>query len=204
MTEESQKRKVQLRFINRARSFFKRIGLPFREVPSYHPDPPNSFFTGCWLDKGCLYYCPARVSVGELLHEAGHLALTPKDQWQLIQPGALELYPPLGDLREIGDAAVEAWDYAAALSADIPELAVFVKGFDGNGLKVWESFDAKMHPGFTLLRFLGMSSSWGNMDRWFVPSQGIPPGRDGIIDLLELCSRDECKAILGALKARLG
>lgn len=190
-------RKISHQFVNKARDFFKRIGLPFEIVPSYQSDPPGSFFKGCWLNQGKLFYCPARVQVGELLHEAGHLALLPKDQWPLLMPGKLdEVYPPLGGFRFIGDAAVEAWDYAAALAADIPVLAVFDRGFNGAGWQVWESFHAHQHPGFALLRFLGMSSAWGQCDRWLVGDAAIPDGEEALASLMLQCSLIERKGIL--------
>lgn len=73
ITSDKRSRKVKLSFINKARNFFKKIGLPFVEVPSYIPDPEGCFFKGVWIADGKLHYCPARVDVGELLHEAGHV-----------------------------------------------------------------------------------------------------------------------------------
>lgn len=201
MSDKDRRSRANLIFVNKARDFFKRIGLPFKIVPSYIKDPPNSFFKGCWLDNRKLYFCPKRVQVGELLHEAGHLALTPKADWHLIKPGNITTQIPLGYLAPIGDAAVEAWDYAAAKSADIPELAVFTNGFNGAGWQVWESFDERRHPGFVLLRFLGMSSDWGKCDRWFIGDSRVEDGLQPALRLMmENCTVDECKLILSACK----
>ncbi|HEY9750678.1 MAG TPA: hypothetical protein V6C63_18500 [Allocoleopsis sp.] len=161
---EKKRRQANLHFVNRARSLFKKIRLPFQVVPSYIPDPPSSFFTGCWLLEGCLYFCPARVQVGELLHEAGHLALLPKDVWPSLQPGQIEIQT-FG--LESGDYAVEAWDYAAAIECDIPSLAVFDKGFNDAGWTVWELFDAGIHPGIKMLQDAGMTQNFPVMKRWF-------------------------------------
>ncbi|XHX78973.1 MAG: hypothetical protein RBJ76_03280 [Stenomitos frigidus ULC029] len=194
---------VSLHFVGLARNFFKRIGLPFRIVPSYESDPKDVFFKGCWLDRGTLVFCPGRVQVGELMHEAGHLALTPKDQWHLLEPGSLTTSPPLGDFALIGDAAVEAWDYAAALAADVPILTIFRHGFDGNGLQVWEQFDHQMHPGFALLRFLGMSNRWGTCDRWLVGKASVEQTKETFEHLMKSCTFDERKLIIKAFEARL-
>ena len=155
---DKRRQQAHLKSIGRARNFFKQIGLPFEIIPNYEPDPAHTFFKGCWWHKGQLHFCPARVNVGELLHEAGHGALLPKSLWHTLVPGEIPLCPPLGLFDQIGDFAVEAWDCAAAVHCDIPSLAVFDNGFDGAGLQVWEAFYNKQHPGFLLLRFLKMSS----------------------------------------------
>lgn len=195
--------KTSLRFVSRARDFLKKIGMPIEVVPSYIPDPADTFFKGVWIANGKLHFCPARVQVGELLHEAGHMALMPKSQWGDLPTGRWKddsLYPPLGGFKYLGDAAVEAWDYAAALAADIPELCVFVNGFNGNGLVVWELFDRRKHPGFTLLRFLGMSSAWGRCDRWFVGNTSIEDSREEMERLMMSCSPQERKDLLVAFE----
>lgn len=190
---------------NKARDFFKRIGLPFEIVPSYVPDPPGTFFEGVWIAGGRLIFCPARVHVSELLHEAGHLALQPRSQWDELPCGKWEeIYPPLGHYRYLGDAAVEAWDYAAALAAGIPEICLFQTGFNGNALAVWESFDARCHPGFALLRFLGMSSEWGKVDRWFVGNAAIEDTKKEALRLFMTCSKQERKYLLKAFEAAAG
>lgn len=107
-----------------------------------------------------------------------------------------DIYPPLGSFKHIGDAAVEAWDYAAALAADIPELAVFSNGFNGKGMQVWETFDCGYHPGFTLLRFLGMSSEYGKCDRWFVGDAKLEDGLAAAKQMLDTCTDQEVKAIV--------
>lgn len=122
-------------------------------------------------------------------------SLVPKHKWHRLHPGKLDddLTPPLGDLSSLGDAAVEAWDYAAALSANIPELAVFRQGFNEAGFAVWEAFDQQFHPGFAMLRFLGMSSQWGKCDRWLVGNAQIS---EDVKALVETCTAQEVQAIL--------
>jgi hypothetical protein len=91
--------------------------------------------------------------------------------------------------------AVEAWDYAAAGAANIPSLAVFAKGFDGQGWAVWEAFDSKQHVGFLLLRFLKMSSEWGKCDRWFVGNCRVEPTEVAMKELVDSCSCAEQKLL---------
>lgn len=133
--------------------------------------------------------------MGELLHEAGHGALLPKNLWHTLAPGEIPLCPPLGLMSQIGDLAVEAWDYAAAATADISSLAVFANGFDGQGWAVWEAFDSKQHAGFLLLRFLKMSNEWGKCDRWFVGNYEIEPTVAAMRQLVDSCSPSERKLL---------
>lgn len=193
---------ARLKFLNRAKSFLKKINLPYQQIPSYAPVPEKTFFPNCWLSNGVLYFSP-KASIAHVLHEAGHLALTPKSEWHLLTPGDLEVYPPLGFFRELGDAVVEAWDFAAAEAADIPSIRLFLDDgeFNGNGLSVWESFDRRIHFGFTLLRFLGMSKTWGKCDRWLVKDAVVSDSKEAVEDLMRQCTKIERKMLLQAAKA---
>jgi len=155
------------RFINCAIAQFEEIGLPFNVHSADVPDPPNSFFDGCWLESGCLHFVPERVKLSELLHEAGHLALIPKTNWHLIKPGTLDLLTPLTDY------GVEAWDYAFAIKCGIPLLFLFVDGFNGNGFSVWEHFEGGTHPGIDLMELSGMADPFPKMTQWFVSEEAI-------------------------------
>lgn len=124
-----------------------------------------------------------------------HGALLPKSLWHTLVPGEIPLCPPLGLFDQIGDFAVEAWDYAAAVHCDIPPLAVFDNGFDGAGLQAWEAFYNKQHPGFLLLRFLKMSSEWGKCDRWFVGKYSVKPTDEAMRKLIDSCSIPERKLL---------
>lgn len=187
---------ARLHWVNRASAFLREIKLPHQQIPSYISDPENCFFKGCWIENSMLHYCPARVDPGELLHEAGHLALIPRDQWPLLEPGKTPPNPPLGMVSELGDAAVEAWDYAAAIHAEIPILAVFEKGFDGKGYKVMQQIENHNHPGFTLLRFLGLSQKWGTCSRWLIGKATIDSSTETAQKLLKTCTRHEIEVII--------
>lgn len=197
---EKHRLNVRRKFMNKAISQLKKIGVPLHHHPSHEPDPPNSFFKGCWIDGGALHYCVDRAQVGEFLHEAGHLMLLPTEKRRQITPGLLAdemVIQELGDLAPMGDAAVEAWDYAVAKAAGIPELAVFEKGFNGEGWRVWESMTEGFHPGFLLLRALGMSRQYGTCDRWTIPQnvQQLTPE-----SVVQIGSKSEIKGMIAFLE----
>jgi hypothetical protein len=173
--------------IHKAKKFFRQIRLPFVEVPGTVCDPPNTFFQGCWLLQGKLYFCQARVQVGELLHEAGHLALLPKQHWPSLQPGNLSVIEEPFD-GAATDLAVEAWDYAAAKFAGIHPIVLFkdfgrrncvgnVKLDDGNytlkGFEVYDQFEERLHPGIALLQISGLSQRFPIMERWYWGEQPV-------------------------------
>jgi tetratricopeptide (TPR) repeat protein len=159
---EKKQHQFNLKWVNRATSFFKEIGLPFVVVPSYQADPPDIFFKGCWLEAGKLHFCPKRVQVGELLHEAGHLALLPRSLWAELKPGTLEVETLYGD------PGAEAWDYAAAIVTGIPLFMVFTQGFAGQSWDALMLFDQGIHPGIRLLEEGGLAAPFPRMKRWFV------------------------------------
>lgn len=198
------RRQANHKFLNRSRGFLKRIGLPLVEVPSYEPDPAGSFFTGCWIAKSAVHYCPARVQVGEFLHECGHLALLPESVWHQVEPGMIpaQIAASMGWLKNLGDFAVEAWDYAAAARANIPSLAVFAKGFGGEDqrLQMWECFERRHHPGFGLLRALDMSREWGQLNRWFIGWHPIPDTDEALYNAMDRLTAQELKALQQAME----
>jgi tetratricopeptide (TPR) repeat protein len=164
---DKKQEQFNLKWVNRATSFFKKIGLPYSIVPSYQADPPGTFFEGCWLSAGKLHFCPKRVQVGELLHEAAHLALLPKSMWNDLKPGNLEVETLYGD------PGAEAWDYAAAAFTGIPFFVVFTKGFAGQNWDILQLFDLGIHPGIRLLEEGGLASPFPHMRRWFVKDSDL-------------------------------
>lgn len=186
----------QMQLINRARTFLKRIGFSTVELPSTVPDPDGCFVKGCWIDRGVLYYCTKNVLVGSLLHEAGHLAITPKCMWGQITPGCLTNQPIFNAFGHSGEFAVEAWGHAAAMAAGIPSeeatrgstpycIATKEGGFANDEaqdqynspnyygncsraeLGVALSLLKKDHIGIYLLTIAGFTKDFPKMDVWF-------------------------------------
>lgn len=108
------------RYLNKAKTHLKRIGITVVSLPSTVPDPLNSFTVGCWIDRGIIYYVAKRCLVGALIHEAGHLALIPRLDWERIAPGCLSNSQVSDPFAGAGELAAEAWGYAFANFAGIP------------------------------------------------------------------------------------
>lgn len=132
--------------LRKAVRWLKRRGFVVEEGRR-RADPFNA---GIWLDGDCVVYAPDEAHPGDLLHEAGHLAVLPSCIREVVGPGDIETftapaitkymqthpnafgYPEDSVARacmQAGDAEVIAWAYAAAIDAKIDPWLTCVKGF---------------------------------------------------------------------------
>lgn len=109
---------------------------------------PRSFLPHVWIEAGILHATP-RAAAGAVMHEAGHLAVTPSRFRPLIEPGSIsEEESRLGRayasyIREeapacdpdhwltravlqAGEQEAISWSYAAALHIGLPPERVFL------------------------------------------------------------------------------
>lgn len=172
------------RYLSKAITALKRINLPYKQVP-LTAIPDDSFFPGMTVDRGVLKFHAGTVHPGELLHEAGHLALYPKQKWYEIK-GTFPSFDPFPTGFPFGDLAVEAWSAALAVSVGIP-IAVHTSQMgnadrhndDGKGVDLADGYASfagfnvaeqlmdKKHVGITFLAVMGMTDDWPNMRRWY-------------------------------------
>lgn len=106
---------------------------------------------GIWVENGTLVADNATLLYpGDLLHEAGHLAVMPPERRSKAT----------GDIAsEPGEEmAAQAWSYAAALAADIPlEVLFHDDGYRGDGPWLRELFSSGGLLGVPLLAWYGMT-----------------------------------------------
>jgi hypothetical protein len=128
--------------------FLESIGLPIRagEVPN------GSFLPGLCIENGGLIIDEERLLYpGDLLHEAGHLAVLPNDA-RSIQ-GA-DAGPDLGN-----EIAAICWSYAAAVHLQLDPAVVFhAHGYRGASTWFLETFGAGNYPGLPLLQWMGLTA----------------------------------------------
>lgn len=129
------------------------LGVPVRTYDAPHP---RAILPGVWIESGILGVCPWAVMPGDILHEAGHLAVWPSRFRHLIGPGSIdEVDMPharavleymtsreafsLGvdhwlfrALLQSGEDEANAWSYAAALAVDLPPEQVFMHRYPGD------------------------------------------------------------------------
>ena len=99
------------------------------------------------LDRQRLKY------VGDILHEAGHLAVTPKDQRILIGTENIDsTWPSDGD-----EIAAILWSYAASchLNLDL-EIVFHPDGYKNESVWLIEQFNNKNYVGLPLLEWMSL------------------------------------------------
>jgi hypothetical protein len=138
--------------------FFAEIGLPFRFAEL--PDP--TFLPGVSIQRGVLTIDREKLLYpGDLLHEAGHLAVLP----------AADRAGMDGDVGPDGgmEMAAIAWSYAAALHLGIPVEVVFHDdGYLGGAANLRENFALRRYIGVPLLEWMELTAGgrFPAMDRW--------------------------------------
>jgi hypothetical protein len=146
--------------VERIAGFLREIGIPVTEA-----DLPESFLPGIAVEHGGLIVDRARLRYpGDLLHEAGHLAVAPPE----VRGGLA------GDIDELPDLewAAIPWSYAAALAIGIDPALVFHEGgYRGHSPGLLRNFELGVPIGLHLLVEAGMTTAddYPRMRRWLRP-----------------------------------
>lgn len=124
--------------------FLRGIGLPVTEAAVR----PGSFLPGIDVRAGALWVDPAQLlSAGDLLHEAGHLAVLAPAQ----RSGPVPDDPHL-------EAAAIAWSWAATCHLGLPlELLFHAQGYGGRSAALRLTCELGVVPGWHLLVQAGMA-----------------------------------------------
>ncbi len=128
-------------------SFVRAIGLEVH----LGPVPSSTFLPGIQIvSNGLRVDCDRLLYPGDLLHEAGHLAVMPPER------RAAE-FPQVGDPGE--EMAVLAWSYAATVHLNLPPQVVFhPNGYRGQANALIEEFQAGRCIGLPLLGWMGFTT----------------------------------------------
>jgi hypothetical protein len=118
--------------------------------------PADAFLPGVRLHRGTLVYDAAQLRwPGDLLHEAGHLAVTPSRLRPLLD-GALD-----GDdgATPVTEVAAIAWSWAACVHLGLPAEVLFHEGgYGGRAAALRLTFEMGVYPGAHLLAEAGMTT----------------------------------------------
>lgn len=135
----------------RLRSFLTQIGIETREQALANP----TFLPGLLIHKGILLIDPDRLLYpGDILHEAGHIAVSvPADRFQL-DGNIIENRPDkAGD-----ELAVLLWSYAACRHLDLDPRVVFhPAGYRDQSDWLIEQFTGGNYIGLPLLVWMGLT-----------------------------------------------
>jgi hypothetical protein len=145
--------------IARMAAFLESLGIGV--IPASSLLPAN--FPGLDIQHGCVLVDESRVvHVGDILHEAGHIAMT-----EAQNRNALRLTPTGGE-----ELSTMAWSYAAAVHLNLgPEVVFYPESYSNFGDGLVENFTSGNYIGIPLLQKLGMAAARGetpfpHMLRW--------------------------------------
>jgi hypothetical protein len=135
----------------RIAAFLESIDLPVRPGELRE----STFLPGITIEAGVLVIDEGRLlHPGDLLHEAGHLA---------VLPPALRsrVHADVGDDAGLEVAAI-AWSYAAAVQIGIDPSVVFHEaGYRGGSQALIDNFTAGRYVGVPLLEWAGLTAGGG-------------------------------------------
>jgi alkylated DNA repair dioxygenase AlkB len=164
----------------RIAAFLADIGLIVR--PSALPGP--TFLPGILIDKGELLVDEgALCHPGDLLHEAGHLAVAEPDR----RPTTVGKIQPDPGQQGGEEMAAIAWSYAAAVHLGIDPAVVFhADGYAGGSASLLENFTNGRYVGVPLLQWMEMTAEgeaaerlgvepYPHMLRWLRVAPEEPP-----------------------------
>ncbi len=134
--------------LDRILRFLRDIGFQFREVEISQ----RTFVPGIAIDGGTLLIeKPKLLYPGDLLHEAGHLAVIPAEKRLRVH----------GD---VGKKAAEemmaiAWSYAASVHLGLEPSVVFHEGgYKGGAGSLIENFTNGRYIGVPMLQWIGLTA----------------------------------------------
>ena len=121
--------------------------------------PACGFLDGLMIHEGVLLIDEARLTYpGDVLHEAGHLAVVSGEKRQRLSGNVG------GDPGE--EMAAIAWSYAAALRLEIDPAVVFHSGgYLGGSQAILENFSYGRYFGVPMLQWLGLTADKKNAVR---------------------------------------
>ncbi|WP_423604951.1 hypothetical protein [Sphingomonas sp. MS122] len=148
-------------------TFLERIGIPV----IVDQVPEDALLTGATVRRGALVFDPEMLAwPGDLLHEAGHIAVTDP----AVRAAQDDVSPDPGE-----ELAAMAWSYAAAVAIGIdPQIVFHDGGYLGGGGNYLESYcNGGTGIGVPMLQYYGMSAephqaealgraSFPSMTRW--------------------------------------
>lgn len=129
----------------------------------------STFLPGVDIVEGDIIYDSLMLdSYGDLLHEAGHIAVLKNEHRAVVN--SPDVWGDLGE--EQAEVAAIAWSWAAAQHLDIPPEVVFhAEGYRGGSELIIDKFNRQNYVGVDMLERIGMTTepAFPNMDNWLRP-----------------------------------
>jgi hypothetical protein len=132
-------------------TFLHEIELPVSEGSV----PPHSFLPGLCVSRGTMVFDRSALRwPGDLLHEAGHVAVTPSS----LRTGLDDALDFAGAVPHAGEVEATAWAYAAIVHLRLPPSILFHEGgYRGHSAGLIMSYSHGVYPGAFGLAQAGMT-----------------------------------------------
>jgi hypothetical protein len=138
----------------KAVQFINEIGIAteFRESEDKY-----CFLPGLLIEKGTIIIYKSQLKYpGDILHEAAHLAVVPKEERETLNSTAIATRTNT----EAEEMMAIAWSYAACIHLQIDPLFVFHEhGYKDGGRWIVENFNKGNYFGVPVLQWLGMTTT---------------------------------------------
>jgi len=133
-------------------SFLNEIGIETRFEKLDEP----CFLPGLSIRNGSIIIDKeALIYPGDILHEAGHVAVVPAAERPTLTAAAIEKRP----MRGAEEMMAIAWSYAACIHLDFDPYFIFHdEGYNGGGSYIAENFNNKKYFGLPMLQWKGMAA----------------------------------------------
>lgn len=146
------------RVIDKIYEFLNSLGIVVIEKKIDEP----SFLPGLKIENGCLIVDRhALLYPGDILHEAGHIGVCPKNERAMLNDNVVNNRPGT----EGEELAAMLWSYAACIHMNInPEIVFHEDGYKGQSEWLLSNYAQKTFIGLPLLAWMGMTSKEGEVD----------------------------------------
>lgn len=141
-----------MQILDRVLAFLDEIRLPAGEGPV----PEHAFLPGVRIARGTVVYDRSALRwPGDLLHEAGHIAVTPSRLRTALE-GGLDAMPSVA---HAGEAEATAWAFAAVVHLHLDPSVLFHEGgYGGHSSGLIAAFAHGVYPGAHGLAQAGMTA----------------------------------------------
>lgn len=146
-------------------AFLKEIGIPFNLTQI----EVETFLPGLQIRNGELQIDLQKLKYpGDLLHEAGHIAVTTSEERGVLNDNVIEN----NEAKAGEEMAVLLWSYAAAQKIGLATEVVFHEnGYKGEANWLRDQFESRNYIGLPLLQWMGFTCVEGphefpNMKIW--------------------------------------
>jgi hypothetical protein len=127
-----------------------------------------SFLPGLSIRNGAIIIDKEALSYpGDILHEAGHIAVVPAAERHTLTASAIEKR----ENREAEEMMAIAWSYAACMHLGLDPYIVFHDdGYKGGGSYIADNFGSKNYFGLPMLQWKGMALDEVNAAKQNLPA----------------------------------